>query len=98
MSVQPREQGVQLVAQGSDNSGRTGRARRRPVLARESVQYTLAVLGYIALILLTKDFLTFTWGVIYYVTVLEVLPRFVRRIRGRWNEPNGTPMNGMTES
>jgi hypothetical protein len=38
------------------------------------------VVGYIALILLTKDFLTFTWGVCYFVVVLEVLPRVVRRI------------------
>jgi hypothetical protein len=86
------------VAQGLDDTGRTGRASRQPALGRESVQYTLAVLGYIALILLTKDFLTFTWGVFYFVTVLEVLPRFVRRIRGRGNEPTGTAMNGMTES
>jgi hypothetical protein len=86
------------VEQGLDDAGRTGRTRRRPALARESVQYTLAVLGYIALILLTKDFLTFTWGVFYFVTVLEVLPRIVRRIRGHWNEPGGSAIPGMTES
>jgi hypothetical protein len=69
------------VAEGLDDTGRTGRARRQPALARQSVQYTLAVLGYIALIDVTKDYLTFTWGLFYFVTVLEVLPRFVRRIR-----------------
>ena len=86
------------MARELDDSGRTGRPGRQPLLAQETVQYTLAVLGYIALILLTKDFLTFTWGVFYFVTVLEVLPRFVRRIRDRWNEPSGPAMNGMTES
>lgn len=69
----------------SDGSA-DGLPRRRPwlrsALARESVRYPLAVLGYIALILLTKDFLTFTWGVCYFVVVLEVLPRVVRRLSG----------------
>jgi hypothetical protein len=85
------------VASGLDDSGRTGRPRRQPLLAQESVQYTLAVLGYIALILLTKDFLTFTWGVFYFVTVLEVLPRFVRRIRGRESDPSRAAMSEMNE-
>lgn len=62
------------MAQGLDDTGRTARPWRRPALARESVQYTLAVLGYIALIDLTKEYLTFTWGVFYFVTVLEFLP------------------------
>jgi hypothetical protein len=74
---------VQRVAQGLDEADPAGPGGRRPLLGREGVQYALAVLGYIALILLTKDFLTFTWGVFYFVTVLEVLPRCVRRIRGR---------------
>ena len=85
------------MAEGLDDTGRVGRARHRPALAREGVQYTLAVLGYIALILLTKDFLTFTWGVFYFVTVLEVLPRFVRRIRGRWSAPSQAAMREMTD-
>lgn len=54
------------------------------------MHYALAVLGYIALILLTKDYLTFTWGVFYFVTVLEVLPRVVRRLRGRRSDSMGT--------
>ena len=80
-----------------DGSGRTGRPGRQPLLAQETVQYTLAVLGYIALILLTKDFLTFTWGVFYFVTVLEVLPRFVRRIRGRGSAPSQAAVSEMTD-
>lgn len=86
------------MAQGLDDTGRTARPWRRPALARESVQYTLAVLGYIALIDLTKEYLTFTWGVFYFVTVLEFLPRFVRRIWGRGSEPSRAAMSEMTES
>ena len=60
--------------------------------------YTLAVLGYVVLILATKDFLTFTWGVFYFVFVLEVVPRFVRRIRGRGTEPTPAALSETIES
>jgi len=62
------------------------------------VQYTLAVLGYVVLILVTKDFLTFTWGVFYFVVVLEVVPRCVRRIRGRGTEPTPAALSETIES
>jgi hypothetical protein len=51
---------------------------------RDALRYTLAVLGYIGLAMLTKRFLTWTSGPIYFVLVLEVLPRTVARIRQRW--------------
>lgn len=50
-----------------------------------ALQYALAVVGYIVLGFVTKQFVAFTWGPIYFVTVLEVLPRVYRRLR----DPNG---------
>ena len=47
----------------------------------EWLRYAVAVLGYIGLAMLTKRFLTWTYGPIYFVTVLEVLPRVYRRVR-----------------
>jgi 4-amino-4-deoxy-L-arabinose transferase-like glycosyltransferase len=46
-------------------------------------RYGLAVLGYIGLAMLTKQFLTWTYGPLYFVLTLEVLPRTWRRLRGR---------------
>jgi hypothetical protein len=51
---------------------------------REGVRYGLAVLGYIGLAMLAKRFLTWTSGPIYFVVVLEALPRAVARVRRRW--------------
>lgn len=48
---------------------------------RQWLAYTLAVLGYIGLAMLTKRFLTWTWGPVYYLTVLEAAPRCYRRLR-----------------
>ena len=75
------------MAPGSSDTAPNGRPRLPPAFPRETVPYTLAVLGYVVLILVTKDFLTFTWGIFYFVVVLEVVPRCVRRIRGRGTEP-----------
>lgn len=47
------------------------------------VRYVLAVLGYIAIGTQTKDYLSFAWGLIYFVTVLDVLPRAYRWVRDR---------------
>ena len=52
-----------------------------PWYAREVTRYTLALLGYIVLGVITKKFLTFTWGLMYYLLVLEVLPRSYRRAK-----------------
>lgn len=49
---------------------------------REGLRYTLALLVYIGIAMMTKHFLTWTWGPIYFVTVLEVLPRAYRVVRG----------------
>jgi hypothetical protein len=51
---------------------------------RDGLRYTLAVLGYIGLAMLTKRFLTWTSGPIYFLVVLEALPRTVARVRQRW--------------
>ena len=50
-------------------------------MGREPVRYAIAVLGYIGLAMLTKQFLTWTYGPIYFMLTLEVLPRCWRRIR-----------------
>jgi hypothetical protein len=54
---------------------------------REWLRYTLAVLGYIGLAMLTKRFLTWTSGPIYFLLVLEALPRVLTRIRHRRPRP-----------
>jgi hypothetical protein len=53
--------------------------RRRPV--KEFVRYALAVLAFIGVSFLTKNFLTWTTGPLFFVIVLEVIPRTVRRYR-----------------
>jgi hypothetical protein len=76
------------VSAGRDDrlSPRDGRSRGA-VLAREGLRYAVALLGYVAIGLLTKGYLSFTWGLLYFVTMLEVVPRLVRRIRDRGDEP-----------
>ncbi|MCW2495781.1 hypothetical protein [Jatrophihabitans sp.] len=56
--------------------------RASRLLTREGPRYALALLGYIGLGILTKHYLTFTWGIMYFILVLEVLPRTYRRLRG----------------
>jgi len=48
---------------------------------KEFVRYGIAVCLYIALSLVTKRFLTWTWGPIYFIVVLEVVPRLFNRLR-----------------
>jgi hypothetical protein len=45
------------------------------------VRYALAVLGYIGLAMLTKRVLTWTSGPIYFLLVLEALPRSIALVR-----------------
>jgi hypothetical protein len=54
---------------------------------KDWLRYALAVLGYVAISFLTKKLLTWTSGPLYFVVVLEVLPRTIRRLRGA--RPNG---------
>ena len=61
-----------------------------PWYAREVTQYTVALLGYIVLGIFTKKFLTFTWGLMYYLLVLEVMPRSYRRARTWLTTRNGS--------
>ena len=48
---------------------------------KDVVKYGVAVGLYIALGLVTKRFLTWTWGPFYFIVVLEVLPRSFTRLR-----------------
>jgi hypothetical protein len=57
---------------------------------RDGLRYALAVLGYIGLSFLTKKFLNWTAGPIYFLFVLEFLPRAVDRVRRRW--PRASPL------
>jgi hypothetical protein len=51
---------------------------------KDGLRYGLAVVGYIGLSLFTKHLLTWTAGPIYFLFVLEVLPRSLARVRRRW--------------
>jgi hypothetical protein len=53
------------------------------------VLYAVAVLGFVGIAMVTKKYLTWSYGPIYFVVVLEVLPRLVRRIRRGWPRPTG---------
>ena len=48
---------------------------------RDAWKYALAVLGYVVLGLFTKHFLAPTYGVLYFVLVLYVLPRVWHAVR-----------------
>jgi len=48
----------------------------------DPVRYGLAVIGYVVLAMFTKQFLTWTYGPLYFMFTLEVLPRTWRRLRG----------------
>ena len=47
----------------------------------DPARYGLAVVGYIALAMFTQQFLTWTYGPLYFMLTLEVLPRTWRRLR-----------------
>lgn len=79
------------MSHGADESMGPRGQRLALALAGERVWYALALLGYIAIVLLTKQFSTFAWGVLYFVTVLEVLPRIVRRVRGPGSQRTAPP-------
>ena len=46
------------------------------------LRYGLAVVLYAVVGLFTKRFLTWTMGPLFFIAVLEVLPRLARRLRG----------------
>jgi hypothetical protein len=56
-------------------------------LARDVMRYVAAVAGYVGIGALTKNYLSFTWGLVYFVTVLDALPRALRRLRSRAETP-----------
>ena len=43
--------------------------------------YALAVLAFIGVSFLTKNFLTWTSGPLFFIILLEVIPRTFRRLR-----------------
>jgi hypothetical protein len=53
----------------------------RASITREFLRYAAAVLGYIVIGYFDKRWVAFTWGPLYFIAVLEVLPRTYRRIR-----------------
>ena len=57
---------------------------------KDPVRYGLAVAGYIVLAMFTKQFLTWTYGPLYFMLTLEVLPRSWRRLRGAVTGPPAT--------
>ena len=60
----------------------------------EWVRYVLAVVGFVVLGFFTKKFLTWTMGPIYFVTVLEVLPRTLRLLGATWARRAGNAAAG----
>ena len=48
---------------------------------RTTEHYVLAVLGYFVLSIVTKTFLTWTMATLYFVLVLDVVPRIIGWIR-----------------
>ena len=55
-------------------------------------KYTLAVLAFIGVSFLTKNFLTWTTGPLFFIIVLEVIPRTFRRLRGMRTEKAQAPV------
>jgi hypothetical protein len=53
---------------------------------KEVVRYGLAVLVFIGVSFLTKNFLTWTSGPLFFIIVLEVIPRTFRRLRSSRSE------------
>lgn len=45
------------------------------------MRYALAMLAFIGASFLTKNFLTWTSGPLFFIIVLEVIPRTFRRLR-----------------
>ena len=56
---------------------------------KDWLRYALAVLGFVGLSFFTKNFLTWTSGPLYFILVLEVLPRGYRRLRAQRSNPAG---------
>jgi hypothetical protein len=65
------------------------------LLADARVRYPLAVLGYVGGGWITKHYMSFAWGLTYFITVLEVLPRTVARLRRR--RAAGRPLPALVE-
>lgn len=52
------------------------------------MRYAIALLGYVAIGFLTKSFLSSTWGLIYFVTAVEIVPSLLRRLRAPGEAPD----------
>jgi hypothetical protein len=76
------------VAESDDGARRDRRALiPRSAFTRTREHYALAVLGYFAIGILTKTFLTFTMGLLYFILTLDVLPRIYGWLRRPRREP-----------
>ena len=58
---------------------------------RDLITYGLAIAAYIAIGFVTKKLLTWNLALLYFVVVLEFLPRLVRRVFRRGAPPAVEP-------
>jgi hypothetical protein len=64
-----------------DRQQRIGTPVPRTAFTRTTEHYVWAVLGYFVLSIVTKTFLTWTMATLYFVLVLDVVPRIIGWIR-----------------
>lgn len=58
-----------------------------PIKPRGALPYVLAVLAYVGIGLLTHAYLMWTWAILFYVLLLDVVPRTTRALRNRAATP-----------
>ncbi|HZC71921.1 MAG TPA: hypothetical protein VE442_14610 [Jatrophihabitans sp.] len=61
------------------------------------MRYLIALLGYVAIGMLSKQYLSFTWGLLYFVTTVEVLPTFLRQIWPAHGRPDSSSADSVIE-
>ena len=66
---------------GADRQPPLGPSMPESAFTRTTEHYVLAVVGYFVLSVVTKTFLTWTMATLYFVLVLDVVPRIIGRIR-----------------
>jgi hypothetical protein len=63
------------MTEPDENETEPGALLPRKAFTRTPEHYVIAVLGYLAIGILTKTFLTFTMALTYFVLTLDLLPR-----------------------
>jgi hypothetical protein len=58
---------------------------------KDRVWYGIVVVAYVAVAQFTQKFLTWTMGPIFFIALLEVLPRVLRRLRSYLARPSESP-------